>query len=375
MVLPQVTRWLLGLAAWTLVGVFFASQTYIGSAYALRPLTWPQAFAVALTAWYARAALSPVVWWLARRFPIRRRQLAGRAALHLAAGAAWSAVAALLIERLSTALLAVPRRALSPVEIHTSLLTYAALLGLAHAEDYYRRYRDRELVAARLQAQLASARLDLLRLQLNPHFLFNTLHDISQLMHEDVERAELMVEHISELLRLSLRHMGEPEVSLREEVAFLRRYLALEQMRFQDRLETRIDVHPGAMDARVPYLILQPLVENAIRHGVGKRQTSGRVEVRAEPAGDVLRLQIRDDGPGLAPPAGRPPEGIGLRNTRARLRESYGDAHRLELESVAGGGLCATVELPLRFGSPETGPPVTAGAAVASGMPRAGGLP
>lgn len=345
-------RWTLGLAAWTIVGVFFASQTYIGSSYAQRPLTWAQAVTVALTAWYVRAALSPIVRAITRRFPVSRGQLARRVLLHVSAGLVWSALATLVIQWVLTALVGVPRRALSPVEFHTSLLTYAVLVGLTQGIDYYQRYRDQEIAASRLEAQLATARLDLLRMQLNPHFLFNALHDISELMHEDVERAERMVEDLSELLRLSLRYAGEPEVPLSEEVGFLRRYLDLEQMRFQDRLETRVDVDPNALDARVPYLILQPLVENAVRHGVAPRLERGRVEVRGRADGEALVLEVYDDGPGVGPQVGKEREGIGLRNMRERLRESYGAAHRFEMTDLAGGGLCVRLELPLRRRQP-----------------------
>ncbi|MFN2565963.1 MAG: sensor histidine kinase [Gemmatimonadaceae bacterium] len=345
-------RWTLGFAAWTLVGVLFASQTYVGAAYTPRPLTWAQAFAIGLTAWYVRAALSPIVRWLTRRFPISRERLASRVFVHVAAGVAWSVGATVASQWVLTALANVPRPGLSPVEFHASLLTYAVLVGLTQGADYYRRYRERELKAARLEARLATARLDLLRMQLNPHFLFNALHDLSELMHEDVERAERMVQDLSELLRLALRHLGEPEVPLSEEVSFLRRYLELEQMRFQDRLEARVDVDAEALSARVPYLILQPLVENAVRHGIAPRLERGRVEVRGRADGEALVLEVYDDGPGVAPQGGNEREGIALRGTRERLRESYGAAHRFEMRDLAGGGLCVRLELPLRRNRP-----------------------
>jgi two-component system LytT family sensor kinase len=344
-------RWSLALAAWTLVGVFFASQTYIGSSYGQRPLTWAQAVTVGLTAWYVRAALSPMVRVLARRFPVTRGRLARHVPLHVAAGVAWSATATVAIQWVLTALIGVSPRALSPVEFHTSFLTYAVLVGLTQSVDYHQRYRDREIAASRLEAQLATARLDLLRMQLNPHFLFSALHDVSGLMRDDVERAERMVRDLCELLRLSLRYAGEPEVPLSEEVGFLRRYLDLEQMRFRDRLEARVDVDPDALDARVPYLILQPLVENAVRNGVTPRVDRGRVEVRGRADGEALVLEVYDDGPGVSPQA-REREGIELRNTRERLRESYGAAHRFEMTDLAGGGLCVRLELPLRRSQP-----------------------
>jgi sensor histidine kinase YesM len=345
-------RWSFGLAGWTLIGIAFASQTYIGSSYAQRPLTWAQAVTVGLAAWYVRAALSPIVRAFTRRFPVSRGLIARRLLLHVTVGLVWSAVATVAIHWVLNALVAMPRRALSLVEFHASLLTYAALAGLTQGIDYYRRSRDREIAASRLEAQLATARLDLLRMQLKPHFLFNALHDISELIHEDVERAERMVDDLCELLRLSLRYAGEPEVPLSEEVGFLRRYLDLEQMRFQDRLETRVDVDPEALDARVPYLILQPLVENAVRHGVAPRLERGRIEVRGRADGEALVLEVYDDGAAVGPQVEREREGIALRNTRERLRESYGAAHRFEMTDLAGGGLCVRLELPLRRSQP-----------------------
>lgn len=253
----------------------------------------------------------------------------------------------------------VPRRALSPVELHMNLLTYWAVVGVSHAFYYYNRYRDREVAASRLEAQLAGARLELLRAQLHPHFLFNTLHAISELMHEDVERADLMLTHLSELLRLALENAGAHEVPLREELDFLHRYLEIQQMRFQDRLSVRVEAEPEALDACVPYLILQPLVENAIRHGVATREAPGRVEVRAtrrapgpeDPAfpngaAHVLRLEVRDDGPGLPAGGAGLREGLGLTNTRVRLRELYGPAQRCEITNIPGGGLCVSLEIP-----------------------------
>ena len=341
-------RWTFALAAWTLIGVLFASQTYIGSSYTQRPLTWAHALTIGITAWYVRAALSPIVRALARRFPVSRRQLADRLSLHLAAGLAWSVVSAVAIQSVLTALVGRPRRALSPVELQTSLLTYAVLVGLTQGFDYYRRKRDQQLAASRLEARLATARLDLLRMQLNPHFLVNALHEISKLIHEDVKRAERMVEDLSELLRLSLRYAGEPEVPLSEEVGFLRRYLDLEQMRFQNRLETGVNVDPDALDARVPNLILQPLIENAVRHGIAPRLERGRVEVRGRADGEALVLEVYDEGLGVGPQACKERDGSGLRNTRERLLESYGAAHRFEMTDLAGGGLCVRLELPLR---------------------------
>jgi signal transduction histidine kinase len=336
----------LELTAWTLLGVFFSTQTFVGAAYARQPLSWGQALGITLAAWYVRAAGAPLVRWLARREPIATGRIARGLIIHLPASVAIAAAETAIITRLLTKGLGVPRQAVSPVELHTSLLTYWVLVGVTHGLAYYHRSRDREAMTARLEAQLSSARLALLRAQLNPHFLFNTLHDLSQLIHEDPDRAEEMVDRLSELLRRSLRDAAEPEVALGEELEFLRGYLAIETMRFQDRLTVQIDVDPAALDARVPSLILQPLVENAIRHGIAPRAEPGRVEVHGRVIGEMLRLVVRDDGPGVLGVALREREGLGLANTRERLRTRYGDAHRLELVNRPGGGLDVVLEMP-----------------------------
>ena len=226
---------------WTLIGLFFATQTYIGSAYGGRGMSWAQALTVALTAWYVRGAFAPIAFWLGRRFPLvgapaRRlvpaeppaeasnaaepRREAERLprwrhlALHIPASLLLAAPQQFVFESILMHASWVPRRALSPVELHMSVLTYWVVVGIAHALDYYHRYRDRELAASRLEAKLSEARLDLLRMQLHPHFLFNTLHAISELMHEDVERADLMLTHLSDLLRLALDSSAAREVPL-----------------------------------------------------------------------------------------------------------------------------------------------------------------
>jgi two-component system, LytTR family, sensor kinase len=384
----RLARWGSLLALWTLLGVLFAHQTYIGSAYGGSPMTWAQSFVVAMTAWYVRALFAPVAFVLARRFPlIQRPGVAARPdgehtrqprrlwrprslAVHVPAGLLLAAAQQMLFAEILKHVDRVPRSALSPVEVHMHLLTYWAVVAATHALDWYNRYRDREVVTSRLEAQLAGARLDLLRVQLQPHFLFNTLHAISELMHEDVERADLMLTHLSELLRLALASTAAREVPLRQELEFLQRYLEIQQMRFQDRLSVRLDVESEVLDARLPYLILQPLVENAIRHGVATRPGPGRVEVRAARVANtlagptpgrgrddhgseirmgMLRLEVRDDGPGL-PGAGDVREGLGLANTRLRLQESYGDRQRFELANATDGGLRVTVEIPLQLG-------------------------
>ena len=220
---------------------------------------------------------------------------------------------------------------------------------LVSAFSYYRRYQEGELRASQLEALLSQSQLQALKMQLHPHFLFNTLHSISSLMHRDIEAADKMIARLGDFLRLTLENSGTQEVTLQEELEFLRCYLEIEHIRFQDRLTTHMDIAPQALVTHVPNLILQPIVENAIRHGIAPRSTPGRIEIRAERNNGTLRIQVRDNGPGLP---GNPnadnlyKEGLGLANTRARLEQLYGAAHRFDLANDPDGGLVVTLEIP-----------------------------
>ncbi len=227
----------------------------------------------------------------------------------------------------------------------TYVVVYWAVLLVAHVRDFYGKYRERELRAAQLESGLARARLDLLKSQLRPHFLFNTLNAVSALIHTDVEAADRVVARLGDLLRLSLEDFDLQEAPLTRELEVIRSYLAIEQARLGPRLSVRLDVDPGAEDALAPTFLLQPLVENAIRHGVASRSAPGWVEVRAWRERDRLHLEVRDDGPGLsAEPCG----GVGLSNTRARLLHLYGADQHLEVRNDPAGGCVAHVTLPFR---------------------------
>jgi hypothetical protein len=226
------------------------------------------------------------------------------------------------------------------------LFAYAAILGGVLAYHYARASVEREVAAGELAAELAEARLRALRAQLRPHFMFNALNSVAMLVRggRDTEAVDTIA-RVSELLRDGLADDDGAEVTLEDEVVLARRYLAIEQVRFADRLEVRVDLTDDARGVRVPRLILQPLVENAVRHGIGARAAAGRVEISARTSADELIVMVRDDGPGPAA-AGR--AGVGLRITRERLATTYGDAARLTLEHAPGGGAIATVVIPLR---------------------------
>jgi LytS/YehU family sensor histidine kinase len=233
-------------------------------------------------------------------------------------------------------------------ELHLDLLRYWAVVAIEHTLSYHREAREREVAASQLRAELAEARLEVLKRQLQPHFLFNTLNSISMLMFENVTLANRMLLRLSELLRAGLATNSPHEVSLEHELSFLERYLDIERMRFGDRLTIDMNVDPTALGARVPNLLLQPLVENAIRYGVAAVDRPSKVAIHAERSGSELRLHVRDDGPGLSRNHKR---GVGLSNTEARLRQLYGSEQRLELTTPQDGGVLVSIAIPYRAAS------------------------
>lgn len=220
-----------------------------------------------------------------------------------------------------------------------------ALVGSA-GYHFYRSYRDREQVAARLRAELAQAELQVLKMQLQPHFLFNTLHAISSLMHKDIDAADEMMARLGELLRYTLESIGSQEVELGQELEMLDHYLEIEHIRLSNRLTVRKSVQPELYSALVPNLILQPIVENAIRHGIAPRPSGGCIDLNVQRVGENLQIVVCDDGPGLAD---RSKEGVGFTNTRARLEQLYGTRHAFTYANRPEGGMCVTLEFPLRI--------------------------
>ena len=236
-----------------------------------------------------------------------------------------------------------PLREIGRFRFLNQLLVYAAVLATGFAREFFLRDRRRQQHEVRLQAQLAEARLDALRMQINPHFLFNTLHAVSALVERDPAGVRRMIARLSELLRHTIDSRATDEVTLREEVAFLRRYIEIMEIRFQGRLQVALDVAEGALDALVPNLILQPIVENALEHGAARAAGEGKIELSAKRDGDDLRLCVRDNGPGLEGEAG---SGVGVANTRARLEQLYGEFASLTLSNGDGSGVVATIILP-----------------------------
>ncbi|MDP9195071.1 MAG: sensor histidine kinase [Acidobacteriota bacterium] len=238
-----------------------------------------------------------------------------------------------------------PLREIGRFRFLNQLLVYLAVLAAGFAREFFRRDQRRQQQAAQLQAQLAEARLDALRMQINPHFLFNTLHAVSALVERDPGGVRRMIARLSELLRYTIDSRATDEVPLRDELAFLRRYIEIMEVRFQGKLRVEMNIAADAQDALVPNLILQPIVENALEHGVNRSAGEGQIEIAARRDGERLVLTVRDNGPGLE---AQNASGVGLANTRARLEQLYGDRASLELRDAEGGGVLAQITLPYR---------------------------
>jgi two-component system, LytTR family, sensor kinase len=344
-------RWTLVFAGWTCAGLFFASQTYLAYKYSGGQAHIGIVLKLNLADWYLWGLLAPGIIWLGRRFPLERGHWARSTVMHLIAGVGIALLKWWLGNLFRRYVLGLTSGVSLAYVFHGNLLTYSILVAATQGYLYYQRYRRGELRSAQLSAQLAQAQVQALRMQLHPHFLFNTLNSIATLIHKDPDAADQMTARLSDLLRLTLENIGVQDVPLAQELEFLERYLEIEKTRFSDRLVVRIDVAPETLDASTPYLILQPLVENAIRHGIAARSLPGCVIVRAARDGGMLVLEVKDDGPGIRS-ASASHNGIGISSTRARLEKLYGDAHIFELNNAAEGGLEVKLAFPFRLMPP-----------------------
>ena len=355
----RLVRYGLIWGVWTIVALFFSTQVYVMGLSERQPINYRRQFLIQASACYIWALATPLILWLARRFCIQRHNWLRRAAFHffLSLG-----LVSTLLALHFVAFMSVLGRAdqIDPLRVFGFLyynldrwlLVYWLILLMSHALSYYNSYRKGELKASQLRTQLVQSQLEALKMQVQPHFLFNTLHSISALLSKDTEAARRMITRLGDFLRLTLENSGLQEVTLQQEIEFLNGYLEIERIRFQDRLTTDIRVDPEVLDVRVPNLILQPIVENAMRHAIGN-SGSGRVEVTAAPYNGVVRIQVKDNGPGIDAErileAGRG-KGLGLANTQARLDGLYGDAARFELNNNPNGGLVVSLDIPRQTG-------------------------
>ncbi|HEV8483019.1 MAG TPA: histidine kinase [Blastocatellia bacterium] len=370
-------RWLTGVAlvaGCLLIGVSWALNDYLFADFygdfKSVALTLKGQLAWELVYWIVWACLAPVIFWITRRVPIEREHWIRSVAINIFAGALLAVGHRAIYLFIAWLLYVAPYDPIESIfrlyryllffNLPTGLMSYAAILLVSHMLGYYQRFQEEELKASRLKTELAEARLRIaeaqlqaLKMQLQPHFLFNTLNSISALLEEDVEAADEMIARLGDFLRMTLDNSGAQEVSLQQELEFLRAYLEIERVRFQDRLTVSLQVDPGSLEARVPNLILQPIVENAIKHGIVRRIGPGLIEIRAENHDGALQLRVTDNGPGLesdGPGDVAVKEGLGLSNTRARLEQLYGTRQRFVLSRAIGGGLQVIMEIPFQSG-------------------------
>lgn len=344
--------WAFILGVWTLIVLTFAVQAYVFAVSRNRPDSFGHEFLVAATEWYVWAALTPVVLLLCRRFRITSQNWIVPVALHMVAG--------LLVSFVQLAIQVKLNYIVNPgykmtywrvlyffatYKLHMNLLTYWVIVALNHGIYYYEQSRARELAWARMETDLANAQLQALNMQLHPHFLFNTLHSISTLISEDPAAAQEMVLKLGDLLRATLSKIETPEVPLRQELELLDCYLSIEQTRFKDRLRITREIDPAALLCSVPTMILQPLVENAVRHGIGKHKQADEISIFGRRENGRLTLEVVNRA-GRMENGAEMTRGIGLSNTRARLEQLYSDAHSFAITNCEGGGVAVKLSFP-----------------------------
>lgn len=357
---------------WTVLALFYSSQALAQKVAMRDPTPWWHYLATWLIGLYVCAILMLGVLWLGRRFQIQRKNWLRRTALHLCFSFCFSLADLLIVAAI------LPRVGLMPavfkdfrstfgfllvIDFHGAVIGYWTMLACQAGFRYYREYQRREqealrleLQASELKTQLARAQLSALKMQLQPHFLFNTLNAITVLVRQGkADFAEEMLGRLSDLLRCVLEDVEAHEVPLRREFEYLRLYLSIQQVRFQDRLKIDISVDPETLDAAVPQMALQPIVENAIRHGVGRLSSAGRIDITASLVEGNLIIKIEDDGPGFSHEHSSSNTGIGLANTRARLSQLYEDRAQLLTDNRDTGGASVTLLIPFHRADDASG--------------------
>ncbi len=355
-------RWVAIIAVWAVLGLIYAGPIYFEMRSEGMVHAASRVFSWGILMWLAWAPLTPVIIWFARRYSLIDGAWKRNLWIHLPVFFATSA--------LHSAAATVITLSLDPFDglgdgpktfwpqflprvvgsFRSDLLIYGAVIGICYAFDYYRKYRERELLATRLESQLAHAQLDSLRMQLHPHFLFNTLNGIVGLVRDNKNQAAVgMLVGLSDLLRHTLEHSSRQEVELREEISFIKLYLSIQEMRFSDRLRLEFDIDPATAKALVPNLVLQPLTENALRHGIANSAAQGVIGISSAVEDGQLRLVVYDNGAGLRDGWElKGSAGIGLANTAARLQQLYDDNHVFDIRNRDGGGVEVMIVMPLR---------------------------
>ena len=347
-------KWSFYALCWTIPALVALSYYHLNRILTASEVNWIYGIMTSMPWWYIWAIMTPVILWVARKYPVTRDTwkrvvpsvyiplmlllLAAHATINLLLFRATG-----LHDTLNYSLLQVHFTS----RMHVNAMAFWTVLGFYNAFDYYRKYQEREKQASLLELQLAQANLRALKMQLNPHFLFNTLHSVSALVRKNENPAAIkMLGRLGEFLRLALENQGTQLVTLNEELDFLERYLEIEKIRFQERLQVSKDVDAGLLDHSVPNLILQPIVENAIHHGIAPHSHAGQIQIRAFQQDGKLIMQVEDDGPGMKKPEVAR-KGVGLSNTQERLERLYGKNQELKLMNGKDGGLLVHIEIPL----------------------------
>lgn len=349
-----LSRCLSILGIWTLIGLSFAGQFFIASSQLGRPVSWKLALVHSLSDWYVFALLSPLPIWLARKYGLEGKHWKINTGLHLTAGLLFSILYVLI-----RAGIALAQSRWEGTEVnystafqllliktwHFNWLIYWVIAGVQLALGYYQESQEKAARNAELERSLIEARLLALQMQLNPHFLFNTLNSVSSLMRKDVKKADQVMVKLSDIIRAALQAPEKRMVPLSQEIEFLRQYLDIEKIRFGERLNIQWEAPPEYNQALIPYLILQPLVENAIRYAIEPYSKAGVITIKAEKEKEALVLEVRDTGPGFNHHQWRP--GIGLKNCQDRLKQHFGPNAELTLTNLSEQGQgCAKIRMP-----------------------------
>jgi two-component system LytT family sensor kinase len=355
-------RWLLILAVWTLIGLVFTFQSYLEMQHKGKPMDWRDSLSWQLIWWYTWIPLSFAIIALGKRYPIDLKHWGHRLLIHIPVSFVISALHMILHSAIYWAVAIYPEKPPSVIlekikgefaegNFHVGILTYFVILGIQILGSFYTRIREEKLHASQLETELAHTELQTLKVQLQPHFLFNTLRYISTLLRRDVDEADRMIARLGDFLRLTLQSSGSEDVTLRSELEFLQSYLDIEQIRFHDRLITRMHIEPDALDTRVPHLILQPIVENTFLGRMESSASPGELDIIVKRNNGILQLQIKNDSSsaGLK-------ESSELMETRLRLRQIYGSKYRFEISRDPGGMQTVTLEIPVTSGGMEPEP-------------------
>jgi signal transduction histidine kinase len=367
------TVWGLSFGVWTFVALAYAITVYQLFRSTGASVSFLSVLGLQCSLVLTYAPLTPFVFEFANRYPVQRGNWAERSLVLLAGGLVFT-VAHVALRSLTPYAFWDPgvkgwvsavwdsqahalrvhwymyRSLFLQSVVDDVVTTYFPIVLIAHVASYYQRFRERELRNSQLQAQLVKARLQALKSQLQPHFLFNTLNSISALMLTDVNAADRMIVRLGDLLRISLETAGTQMTTLSRELEFVNCYIEIEKARFEERLKVTIDVAPETLDASVPHLLLQPLVDNAIKHGISRLTAGGEIRISASIDHTDLQMEVRDNGPGIHEPVALPSTGVGLRITRERLETIYGRQQSVELLNLPEGGAVARVTIPLRTG-------------------------